>query len=134
MKSEMEHVNIYVSNIDKTVWFLATALPELRVRGEGSNGGVRWMHIGTESTYVAINETPEGVASPPGDKLNHIGYTVEDVAAVKERLASAGYKEGLVVTDPHPHRKRLYFLDADGLEWEFVQYLSERPEERNLYD
>jgi hypothetical protein len=35
---------------------------------------------------------------------------VDDVDAVRQRLEQAGYSEGMVV-DPHPYRKRIYFLD-----------------------
>ncbi len=31
------------------------------------------------------------------------------------------------------HRTRIYFLDGTGTEWEFVEYLSEDPAERNDY-
>tara|TARA_B100000287_G_scaffold98685_1_gene90747 strand:+ start:580 stop:744 length:165 start_codon:yes stop_codon:yes gene_type:complete len=33
----------------------------------------------------------------------------------------------------HPHRHRYYFFDHDANEYEFVQYLSEDPSERNEY-
>ena len=32
------------------------------------------------------------------------------------------------------HRKRVYFLDPEGNDWEFVQYLSANPAERNEYE
>jgi hypothetical protein len=33
----------------------------------------------------------------------------------------------------HPHRLRAYFYDEDGIEWEFIEYLSNNPSERNDY-
>ena len=52
--------------------------------------------------------------------------------ALRKRLAAAGYKDS---TPPnvHPHRKRQYFYDLEGNDWEFVQYLSNDPAERNDY-
>jgi len=49
-----------------------------------------------------------------------------------------GFELPILHTDPlqphpHPHRKRVYFLDNDGGEWEFVQYLSDEPGQRNDY-
>ena len=64
--------------------------------------------------------------------MNHIGFVVEDAAAVSRRLLEAGYEQGATYLD-HPHRHRYYFFDHDGNEYEFVQYLSEIPEERNEY-
>ena len=34
----------------------------------------------------------------------------------------------------HPHRRRVYFYDDEGNDWEFVQYLSSEPAERNDYE
>jgi len=38
-----------------------------------------------------------------------------------------------MVPEPHPYRKRVYFSDRTGFEWEFVQYFSDEPKERNDY-
>ena len=51
---------------------------------------------------------------------------------VVRRLLEAGYEQGATYVD-HPHRHRYYFFDHDGNEYEFVQYLSDIPEERNEY-
>jgi len=64
---------------------------------------------------------------------NHVGFAVEDADALRERMLAAGYREGFV-PEPHPHRKRVYFLDTDGMEYEFVQYYSDDFAERNDYD
>ena len=48
------------------------------------------------------------------------------------RLQAAGYPvdiEGAA----HPHRRNLYYLDPAGFQFEFVEYLSDEPAERNLY-
>ena len=131
MTAYIEHANIDVGDLDDTVRFLKTAIPEFAVRGGGTDNGARWVHIGTDAHYVTLNETLTRPILSAGP-LNHIGFVVDDVAAIKSRLLQAGYKEGFV-TGPHPHRKRLYFLDSDGLEWEFVQYLSPEPSKRNDY-
>ena len=131
MTAYIEHANIEVGNLDDGVRFLRTAVPEFVVRGGGTDSGVKWVHVGTESHYVTLNEAPNRRLLGAGP-LNHIGLVVDDVAAVKERLLLAGYKEGFLA-GPHPHRKRLYFLDGDGMEWEFVEYLAQDPEKRNAY-
>jgi catechol 2,3-dioxygenase-like lactoylglutathione lyase family enzyme len=64
--------------------------------------------------------------------VNHFAYEVDDIEALSERMKSAGYKDS-TPPNAHPHRKRRYFHDPEGNDWEFVQYLSEKPAERNDY-
>ena len=96
------------------------------------------MHVGTDDTYIALTQstvepgqrwTP--YAGLPG--VNHLAYEVEDVEAVRGRLSAAGYQDSTVPND-HPYRKRIYFHDPDGNDWEFVEYLSEDPAKRNDYE
>ena len=61
-----------------------------------------------------------------------MGFVVSDVKEVGKRLREAGYESNYPFTE-HQHRLRDYYLDADGNEYEFIQYLSEKPEERNSY-
>ena len=51
---------------------------------------------------------------------------------VRERLKSAGYQDSTPVNN-HPYRKRIYFFDDDGNDWEFVQYLTDDPAKRHDY-
>ncbi len=138
MTVRLEHANLCVRDIEGMIRFLQTAFPEFRVRGEGrSNDGSRWVHIGTQETYIALGQAsaePEKRWTPyrglPG--VNHLGYEVDDVEALRGRLKSAGYKDS-TVPNAHPHRKRVYFYDPEGHDWEFVQYLSQDPAERHDY-
>ena len=134
----LEHVNMTSTDLDETIRFLLTAMPEFSIRGEGEGEKTRrWVHVGTEDSYLCIEDrgaTEKGPHQPyvhPG--LNHIGFVVNDASAIAKRLIEAGYSQGLTYLD-HPHRHRYYFFDHDGNEYEFVQYLSNNPEERNKYD
>lgn len=132
MANQLEHANIRVRNIDETIKFLTTALPNFRVRGGNREGSANWVHIGTDDTYLALNEDArQEIRQGPG--LNHIGFVIDDAEALRNRLENAGYKEGYIPPEPHPHHKRTYFLDGNGMEWEFVQYYSDNPAERNDY-
>jgi catechol 2,3-dioxygenase-like lactoylglutathione lyase family enzyme len=137
MSIRIEHTNISVRDIDKTARFLQTAFPEFEIRRDVHQQKGRWMHIGTEDTYIALNEAPTEPAEPwvpytrPG--VNHLAYEVDDADTLCERLRAAGYKDSTVPNN-HPHRKRVYFHDPDGNEWEFVQYFSDDPAERNDYE
>ncbi len=138
MAVRLEHANLTVRDIEGMIRFLQTAFPEFRVRSEGrSSDGSRWVHIGTNETYIALS--PARVESEkrwtpyrglPG--VNHLGYEVDDVDALRDRLNSAGYKDS-TVPNAHPHRRRVYFYDPEGNDWEFVQYLSQDPTERHDY-
>ncbi len=138
MTIRMEHANLIVRSVDDSARFLQAAFPEFGIRREGLNRGRRWMHIGTDDTYLALTESTNEPAEAwvpytgkPG--VNHLGYEVDDVDALRERLAAAGFKDS-TYPNSHPHRKRVYFNDADGNDWEFVQYFSDDPKERNDYD
>ena len=130
MANQLEHANLTVRNIDETVRFLRTAFPEFAIRGEGINQGNRWLHVGTDDSYIALNESSEGHSE--SGPLNHLGFAVDDVNAIVSRLLAAGFQEGFIAPE-HPHRSRKYFFDADGIEWEFVEYASGDPAQRNDY-
>ncbi len=138
MTIRMEHANLHVRHFDDAVRFLKTAFPDFHVRSESVNAGLRWMHIGTDDTYIALNETSDQrdenwvpYNGQPG--VNHLGYEVDDVEGLQKRLAAAGFEDS-TYPNSHPHRKRVYFHDADGNDWEFVQYFSDNPKERNDYE
>ncbi len=139
MPVRLEHANMVVRDIDIMIRFLQTAFPEFRVRGGGKGtAGQRWVHVGTEDTYLALNEATaepgtqrRPYSGEPG--VNHLGYEVDDVDALHARLLAAGYRES-TVPNAHPHRKRVYFYDPEDNDWEFVQYFSDDPAERNDYE
>jgi catechol 2,3-dioxygenase-like lactoylglutathione lyase family enzyme len=133
----LEHANISVRSIDAAVKFLKTALPAFEPRGgAGESPGERWLHFGTDSSYICLNEHQAQNSEEGAERgrygVNHLGFVVDSVADTKARLLAAGYHEGFRVVD-HPHRKRLYFHDEDGFEWEFVEYLTDDPAKRNEY-
>lgn len=132
----LEHANITVNNIDSAVDFFQAAFPDFNIRGGGNHNGRKWIHLGNDDTYIAINEAFVQQVSTrdytrPG--INHLGFVVEDADVIADRLLAAGYKRDYPKQE-EKYRIRDYFLDADGNEYEFVQYLSEKTQERNFYD
>ena len=138
MNAQLEHANLCVSDIDRMIKFLQSALPDFVIRNdETDTDGDRWVHIGNDKTYIAFNNSTQKDLSDwapysgkPG--VNHLGYMVDSVEQVRNRLRAAGYIES-TVENIHPFRKRLYFYDPEGRDWEFVEYLSKNVEERNDY-
>ena len=131
----LEHANITTTNIEESIRFFQAAFPSFKVRGGQLTGVDRWVHVGTDETYVAFNE--KGSEGPhPAYRttgFNHLGFVVEDVESIANRLSAEGYTRSYP-KQVQPTRIRDYFLDADGNEYEFVQYLSEATEDRNRYD
>ena len=135
----LQHANLQVRDLNATIRFLRAAFPDFRIRGQGHNAlGTRWVHLGDDDSYLALNEASREAPEPwvpyagkPG--LNPLGFEVEDAEAVRARLQAAGYRDSTVPNE-HPHRKRVYFHDAEGCDWEFVEYRSDSLAERNDYD
>ena len=122
MKVRLEHANLSVRDVEAMIRFLMTAFPEFRIRGEGTNrNGIRWVHVGTNDTYIVLNQAKTESArhwipysGEPG--VNHLAYEVDDVESLRLRLKAAGYRDS-TVPNAHPHRKRVYFYDPDGNDW-----------------
>ncbi len=94
----LEHANLAVRDLQEALRFVTTAFPEMKIRGEGEKAPRgRWIHVGTDETYLALNEALEATAEPwipysgrPG--LKHLGFEVFDAEAVRKRLLAAGYR------------------------------------------
>lgn len=136
----LEHANITVEDIDGAIHFLTTAFPNFKVRGKGESitDGItrKWLHIGTDETYIALESVSSkdlGSRRPYRDVgINHLGFVVNNVDLITAKLEKANYKQSIDV-EPHPFRKRVYFYDKSGVEYEFIEYLSDNPDERNDY-
>lgn len=131
----IEHVNITVNDLQESIRFFQTVFPHFKVRGGGSEFR-EWVHLGDDNTYIAINKaqnnTSNVVKNYDGPGINHLGFVVEDVEEIAKKLLDSGYRRSYPKQDEQ-FRKRDYFADTDGNEFEFVQYLSEKPEEKNSY-
>lgn len=135
----LEHANIAVPDIDQAIAFLCVIEPSFYVRcDELSKDGRRWVHVGNQQVYIALQEATSANPQYPQKSydnygVNHLAWVVDDFDMVVQRLEQKGYKAGIAVK-PHPYRKRAYYYDHAGFEWEIVQYLSSKNEERNSYE
>lgn len=134
-KMYLEHANITVSNLQEAIRFFQIAFPHFKIRG-GGNGLREWVHLGDDDTYIAINQAKQNHSKIDKnyDKvgINHLGFVVPNVEEIADNLLSSGYKRDFP-KEVEQFRIRDYFADADGNQYEFVQYLSEVPEEKNSY-
>ena len=134
----LEHLNLVVKDIPAALAFYQAAFPHWRVRDQGESdwyGKTRkWLHLGDDYQYLTFNDNGDGNnrdldGHQPG--LAHFAFVTGNIDAVIERLAAAGFPVDKDGAD-EPYRKNAYFMDPDGFEVEFVQYLSDIPEQRNL--
>lgn len=135
----LEHLNLVVTNIKKSLIFYRAAFPHWHVRGGDKStwhGKTRnWLHFGDDHQYLTFNDNGEGENRElTGHQvgLAHFAFVTTNLAAVINRLANAGFaidKDGA----EDEFRKNAYFIDPEGYEIEFVEYLSDLPDERNSY-
>ena len=137
MAMRLEHANLSVLDADAMTRFLTTAFPEFAIRGEGLDGRNRsWRHVGNDAFYIALQTVPASAVRTPYSNtpgMNHLGWEVDSVDDLQRRMESAGYAANLH-DDSHPARRRVYFHDPDGNDWEFVEYLTDDVAERNDYE
>lgn len=124
MTARLEHVNLTVSDPDRTAALLER-LFQWRIRWSGpAMAGGRTVHVGTSEQYLALYSPGDGdgasFAWPKGAPLNHVAVTVDSLEDVERRVIEAGL-------DPFNHGdyepgRRFYFLDPDGIEFEVVSY------------
>ncbi len=136
--ARLEHVNLVGKNIEKSLSFYQAAFPHWSIRAEGGGEWYgkprRWVHFGDDYQYLAISDFGEGEnrdLTGHSVGLAHFAFVVNNLSAVINRLNKAGfpiYKEG---AEEAKFRKNIYFMDADGFEVEFTEYLSDLPHERN---
>ena len=119
----LEHVNLTVSNLDRSIDFYCRLL-DLRVRWRGTlNSGLAGAHVGDDDMYIALFQSsePGQVGSDyEGVGLNHFGFVVDGLDDYKGRLIEMGFP-------PHSEQdydpgRRLYVRDPDGIEIELVEY------------
>ena len=138
MKAYIEHANITVKNIHESLHFFSIALPDFKIRGgeKDKDGNYNWLHIGTAQSYIAITKAikeencPRNLYDAVG--VNHLGIVVDNVENLGQKLELAGYKRSYE-TAIHKFRRREYFFDKDGNDFEFIEYFSDKSAERNEY-
>lgn len=131
----LEHANITVNNLEEAIKFFQTAFPHFKIRGSGHDRR-EWVHLGDDNTYIALNKAK--LHNLKVDKnydkigINHLGFVVENVEEIANNLLKNGYERDFP-KEVEEFRIRDYFADTDGNQYEFIQYLSEVPAEKNRY-
>ena len=140
MITRIEHLNITVPDIDEAIKFLQIVAPDFEVRRDDTSlENSRWVHIGNDNYYFALQEPhPDTKAQNPHQSykdygINHVALVVQDLKSIVTVLQENNYKKG-IDTPIEKYRKRAYYYDGAGLEWELTEYLSDNTEQRYLYE
>lgn len=110
--TRFEHANLTVPDIDAAIKFIKIVAPDFDVRkDERPSEGIRWVHIGNEEYYLALQE-PYLDTEPKKRLKAYKNYGINHLA--------------LVVSNLQEIKKKL--------EWELIEYFSEKPSEKFLYE
>ena len=125
MTTTLEHVNVTVTDPEKTAGLLCKLFDwQVRWQGASIHGG-HTIHVGTPDQYVAVYSMPKSMTSKhisyeQVGGLNHLGIHVENLHATEQRVLEEGFK-----TFNHSNYKpgrRFYFRDDDNIEFEILSY------------
>ncbi|CAH6999421.1 VOC family protein [Vibrio alginolyticus] len=139
--TQIEHLNITVPDIDETLMFLSIVAPDFKIRKDVDlPGRHRWVHVGNEQSYFALQEPHLDSLAPRAMQetyknhgVNHIGLVVQNLQTIETKLVEQGYRRG-IYAPRETHRKRAYFYDKAGFEWELTEFLSDIHDEMYLYE
>mgnify|MGYP002785142742 CR=1 FL=1 len=118
-----EHVNLACRDIDKMADFYQTLFPDWFVRAEGTNQGMRWIHLGDRQFYLSLNDAPDLQRTHviyEAIGISHIGFVIEDGDQMKALLEEKGI--GYYTYTSPETKHRIYVSDPDGNEIELLEY------------
>jgi catechol 2,3-dioxygenase-like lactoylglutathione lyase family enzyme len=132
MVTSLDHVHIYASDPTATLAFFAEVFGAEPLGVLGASGGRQNHLIILGGQVLAVSAFPDGMEPPspglPGDGalhgspgVAHLGFNVEDLDAVLERMVAAGAVVHGSVTQSGPLRY-VYASLLDGVVVELTQY------------
>ena len=102
---KLEHANISATDVEAMTRFITTAIPSFGIRHEGfDHRGRPWRHVGNDDFYIAVSTVSEPGNRKPYSNVsgfNHLGWEVDDVEALEQRMIAAGYSANMKAHD-HP--------------------------------
>lgn len=121
----IDHLNRYVSNVDKFIEFYSNVLDyELIDKGIKANGK-SYAILKGDGHELFISEK-DGFELDEEHNFRHIGYYIENVDELLEKLKQKGYieKERQIIVKPFS--RQFYIKDPDGFEIDFIQWTDKK--------
>ena len=151
MMQGIDHINIVVSDLERSVDFYTRVLGMVETRrahleGDWIDAVVGLSGVEADVVYLEPSEgglriellqysSPKGTASPECSRANtvglrHIAFRVKDIEAFAARLTEAGFPPlspptsvpQRVITHTAGHKVLCYFHDPDGVLLELAEY------------
>lgn len=116
----IDHINRYVSNVDKFIEFYETAL-SYKLIGKGvKQNGKKYAILQGQGNELFISEKDNFEVL--GENMRHIGYSVDSADNVLERLKLMGYADCEQQVIVKPYSRQVYIKDPDGMEIDLIQW------------
>lgn len=130
MKLSIDHINRYVSNVDKFIDFYQVVLGyKLIGMGKKQNGKPYAILQGQgHELYISEKDGFEAV----NENLRHIGYSVDNADQFLEKLKLKGYaaeKQQVIVKQ---YSRQFYIKDPDGMEIDLIEWTDKQGFYNNL--
>lgn len=130
VRFEIDHINRYVSNVDKFIEFYQTALG-FRLIGKGvKHSGMKYAILQGAGHELFISEKDNfGVNN---GNLRHIGYYVDNVDIILKDFKLKGYADIEQQPIVKPYSRQIYIKDPDGMEIDLIQWTDKEGFYKNL--
>lgn len=120
MKPHIDHLNRYVSDVDKFIEFYREVLGyELIGKGKKENG-MNYAILKGFDHEMFISERAS--FEQKDDNFRHIGYAVEKADEILEELKMKGFIDMDMQVIVKQYSRQLYIRDPDGFEIDLIQW------------
>ena len=125
----IDHLNRYVSNIEKHILFYQNILEyELLEQGLKKDGTKYAILKGyNHELFISENKLISNERN-----IRHIGYLVENIDELFEKLQKNGYSKYDLKIIEKPYSRQIYIKDPDEFEIDFIQWTNKDKFYKNL--
>jgi catechol 2,3-dioxygenase-like lactoylglutathione lyase family enzyme len=126
----IDHINRYVSNVDKFIDFYQEVL-DYKLIGLGiKQSGNKYAILQGIGHEMFISEKDN--FKPINENLRHIGYSVDNADQFLEKLKLKGYATEEQQVIIKQYSRQLYIKDPDGMELDLIEWTDKQGFYNNL--
>lgn len=120
MKPQIDHLNRYVSNVEKSIEFYRNVIGyELIDKGKKENG-MSYAILKGFSHELFISERDNFESGE--ENFRHIGYSINDADELLNEYKSRGYVDSDLKVIVKQFSRQFYIKDPDGFEIDMIQW------------